>query len=54
MAQDIKNLTEEKQALMQKIESLEGVIKEFIGPLNTMMAEFNKATPVNPVQETSS
>lgn len=46
MAQDIKNLTEEKQALMQKIESLEGVIKEFIGPLNTMMAEFNKATPV--------
>ena len=32
MAQDIKNLTEEKQALMQKIESLEGVIKEFIGP----------------------
>lgn len=54
MAQDIKNLTEEKQALMQKIESLEGVIKEFIGPLNTMMAEFNKATPVNPVHETTS
>lgn len=54
MAQDIKNLTEEKQALIKKIESLEGVIKEFIGPLNTMMAEFNKATPVNPVHETTS
>lgn len=54
MAQDIKNLTEEKQALMQKIESLESVIKEFIGPLNTMMAEFNKAKPVNPVPEVSS
>lgn len=53
MAQDIKNLTEEKQALMQKIESLEGVIKEFIGPLNAMMAEFNNK-PANPVQETSS
>lgn len=54
MAQDIKNLTEEKQALIKKIESLEGVIKEFIGPLNTMMAEFNKAKPVNPVHETTS
>lgn len=54
MAQDIKNLTEEKQALIKKIESLEGVIKEFIGPLNTMMAEFNKAKPVNPIQETTS
>ena len=54
MAQDIKNLTEEKQALIKKIESLESVIKEFIGPLNTMMAEFNKATPVNPVHETTS
>lgn len=54
MAQDIKNLTEEKQALMQKIESLESTIKEFIGPLNTMMAEFNKAKPVNPIQETTS
>ena len=54
MAQDIKNLTEEKQALIKKIESLEGVIKEFIGPLNTMMAEFNKAKPVNPVPEVSS
>ena len=54
MAQDIKNLTEEKQALMQKIESLESTIKEFIGPLNAMMAEFNKATPVNPVHETTS
>lgn len=53
MAQDIKNLTEEKQALMQKIESLESVIKEFIGPLNVMMAEFNNK-PANPVQETSS
>ncbi len=54
MAQDIKNLTEEKQALIKKIESLESTIKEFIGPLNTMMAEFNKATPVNPIQETTS
>ena len=54
MAQDIKNLTEEKQALIKKIESLEGIIKEFIGPLNTMMAEFNKAKPVNPIQETTS
>ena len=54
MAQDIKNLTKEKQALIKKIESLESVIKEFIGPLNTMMAEFNKAKPVNPVQETTS
>ena len=54
MAQDIKNLTEEKQALIKKIESLESTIKEFIGPLNTMMAEFNKATPVNPVHETTS
>lgn len=54
MAQDIKNLTEEKQALIKKIESLESVIKEFIGPLNTMMAEFNKAKPVNPVPEVSS
>lgn len=54
MAQDIKNLTEEKQALIKKIESLESVIKEFIGPLNTMMAEFNKAKPVNPIQETTS
>lgn len=53
MAQDIKNLTEEKQALIKKIESLEGVIKEFIGPLNAMMAEFNNK-PANPVQETSS
>lgn len=54
MAQDIKNLTEEKQDLIKKIESLESVIKEFIGPLNTMMAEFNKAKPVNPIQETTS
>lgn len=54
MAQDIKNLTEEKQALIKKIESLESTIKEFIGPLNTMMAEFNKAKPVNPVHETTS
>lgn len=54
MAQDIKNLTEEKQTLIKKIESLEGIIKEFIGPLNTMMAEFNKAKPVNPVPEVSS
>lgn len=53
MAQDIKNLTEEKQALIKKIESLESVIKEFIGPLNTMMAEFSNRQ-ANPIQETTS
>lgn len=53
MAQDIKNLTEEKQALIKKIESLESVIKEFIGPLNTMMAEFSNRQ-ANPIPEVSS
>ena len=53
MAQDIKNLTEEKQALIKKIESLESIIKEFIGPLNTMMAEFSNRQS-NPIPEVSS
>lgn len=42
MAQDIKKLTQEKQDLLQKVESLESTLKDFIGPLNTALAEFNK------------
>lgn len=42
MAQDIKKLTQEKQDLLYKVESLESTLKEFIGPINSMLAEFNK------------
>lgn len=42
MAQDIKKLTQEKQDLLQNLESLVSTLKDFIGPMNTALAEFNK------------
>lgn len=42
LSQDVKKLTKDKQVLLQKIDSLENVIKEYIGPLNVALAEFNK------------
>ena len=52
LSEDIKSLSEEKQNLIQAINAMKDVIKEFIGPINTMMAEFSKKQ-TNPVPETS-
>ena len=54
MAQDVKKLTQEKQDLLQKIERLEGTLKEFIGPLNTALAELNKPKQADIPPETPS
>lgn len=42
MAQDVKKLSAENQDLIKQVESLENIIKEYIGPLNVAMAEVNK------------
>jgi site-specific recombinase len=54
LSEDVKNLTQEKQSLLNEISSLKDVIKEFIGPLNTMMAELHKPAQTNSVPITTS
>lgn len=47
LVQDFKKLTQKEQDLLQKVESLENTLKDFIGPLNATLAELNKPKQAN-------